>query len=149
MDLKESLRTDLSTAMRTGDAQRRDVLRMVLAAIQQTEVDSRVTLDDAGVQDVLRKQVKQRRESIADYEKAGRTDDVARETADIAVIESYLPQMMSREEIEQLARTIVDQQGTVDPKAAGRVVGRIMSQAKGRADGKLVNEVVRELLQAT
>lgn len=149
MDLKESLRTDLSTAMRTGDAQRRDVLRMVLAAIQQTEVDSRVTLDDAGVQDVLRKQVKQRRESIADYEKAGRSDDVARETADIAVIESYLPQMMSREDIEQLARTIVDQQGAVDPKAAGQVVGRIMSQAKGRADGKLVNEVVRELLQAT
>ncbi len=147
MDLKDRLRADLTAAMRGHDTQRRDVLRMLLAAIQQTEVDSRVVLDDAGVQDVLRRQVKQRQESIADFTRAGRADDVARETAEATLIESYLPQMMSREEIEQLARAAIAETGVSDAKGMGQVMGRLMPQVKGRADGRLVNEVVRGLLQ--
>ncbi|HMT20025.1 MAG TPA: GatB/YqeY domain-containing protein, partial [Promineifilum sp.] len=117
MDLKEQLRADMAAAMRGGEAQRRDVLRMVMAAIKQTEVDTQRTLDDAGVQDVLRKQIKQRQESIADYTKAGRPDEVDREAAEIGIIEAYLPQMMSREEIEQLARPIIEEIGATDVKA--------------------------------
>lgn len=147
MDLKEQLRTDMTAAMRAGEAQRRDVLRMVMAAVKQTEVDTRTALDDAGVQDVLRKQIKQRQESIADYSKAGRPSEVEREMAEIAVIEGYLPQMLSREEIEQLARVAIAETGVTDPKGIGQVMSRLMPHVKGRADGRLVNEVVRELLQ--
>lgn len=147
MDLKEQLRADMAAAMRGGEAQRRDVLRMVMAAIKQTEVDTQRTLDDAGVQDVLRKQIKQRQESIADYTKAGRPAEVDREAAEIEIIEAYLPQMMSREEIEQIARPIIEEIGATDVKAMGQVMNRLMPYVKGRADGRLVNEVVRSLLQ--
>lgn len=147
MDLKERLRTDLTAAMRGNDTQRRDVLRMVLAAIKQIEIDSRLTLDDAGVQDVLRRQVKQRQESIADYTRANRPDEVARETAEAALIESYLPQMMSREAVEELARAAIAETGVTDAKGIGQVMSRLMPQVKGRADGRLVNDVVRGLLQ--
>ena len=147
MDLKEQLRTDMTAAMRAGETQRRDVLRMLMAAVKQTEVDTRATLDDTGVQDVLRKQIKLRQESITDFTRAGRQSDVEREMAEIAVIEGYLPQMLSREEIEQLAREAIAETGVTDPKGIGQVMSRLMPHVKGRADGRLVNEVVRELLQ--
>jgi len=147
MELRERLRADLATAMRSNDVRRRDVLRMVMAAIKQTEVDTRVALDDAGVQDVLRKQLKQRQESIADYRKAGRAEEVERELGEASIIESYLPQMMTREEIEQLARAAIAETGTIDAKGMGQVMSRLMPQIKGRADGRLVNDIVRGLLQ--
>jgi uncharacterized protein YqeY len=147
MELKEQLREDMVSAMRAGDVKRRDVLRMVMAAIKQTEVDSLKALDDGGVQDVLRKQIKQRQESIEDYKRAGRQEDVDRELAEIDIIASYLPQMMSREEIEQLARTVLAELQVTDSKHMGQVMNRLMPQVKGRADGRLVNEVVRSLLQ--
>jgi uncharacterized protein YqeY len=147
MDLRERLHADLTTAMRGGDAQRRDVLRMVLAAIQQTEVDSRKTLDEDGLQDVLRKQLKLRQESIADFEKAGRPKEVERELAESAIIEAYLPKMMTRLEIEQLAKGVIEELGVTDAKSMGQVMSRLMPHVKGRADGRVVNDVVRGLLQ--
>ncbi|MCA9868301.1 MAG: GatB/YqeY domain-containing protein [Anaerolineales bacterium] len=147
MELRETLRADLVVAMRSGDAQRRDVIRMLLAAIKQVEVDTRSELDNDGIQDVLRKQLKQRQESITDFEKAGRPNEVASELAESAIIESYLPQMMSRQEIELLARRIVDEMGGADNKMMGQVMSQLMPQVKGRADGRVVNEVVRGLLQ--
>ena len=147
MNLKERLHADLTTAMREGNAQRRDVLRMMLAAIKQVEIDDRKVLDDEGVQEVLRKQVKQRQESIADFEKAGRPADVERERAESVIIEIYLPQMMSREEVEQIAKSIIDELGVTDTKSMGQVMGRLMPHVKGKADGRVVNEVVRGLLQ--
>ncbi len=147
MTLKSTLQADLSTAMRAGDPKRRDVLRLVLAAIQQAEVDSRTELDDAGVEEVLRKQVKLRQESIVDYVKAGREEEVAREQAEIDIIEPYLPQMMGRDEIALLAAQVIDELGATDVKSMGQVMGKLMPQLKGQADGRVVNEVVRELLQ--
>lgn len=147
MELKERLRSDMVGAMRAGDSNRRDVLRMVMAAIKQTEVDGMRSLDDGAVQDVLRKQIKQRQESIADYKRAGRQEEVDREAAEIDIIESYLPQMMSREEIEQIAQAIIVELDVTDSKNMGHIMSRLMSQIKGRADGRLVNEVVRSLLQ--
>lgn len=141
------MHADLTTAMRGGDAQRRDVLRMVLAAIQQTEVDSRKTLDEDGLQDVLRKQLKMRQESIADFEKAGRPKEVERELAESAIIEAYLPKMMTRLEIEQLAKGVIEELGVTDAKSMGQVMSRLMPHVKGRADGRVVNDVVRGLLQ--
>jgi uncharacterized protein len=144
---KERLQTDIREAMKAGDDQQRNTLRLMLAAIKQEEVDRQQELDEAGVQAVLAKQAKQRRESIADYEAAGRAEMAAQEQAELAIIEAYLPQMMSREEIERVATAVIAQVGATDIKSMGAVMGQLMPQLKGKADGRLVNEVVRELLQ--
>jgi uncharacterized protein len=147
MAIKEQLHSDLADAMRKGDSEKRNTLRLLLAAIKQTEVDEQKSLDDVEVQAVLAKQAKQRRESIAEYEQAGRLDLADQEQAELEIIESYLPQLMSREQIAEIAgKTIVDV-GASSPKDMGKVMGRLMPQLKGQADGRLVNEVVRELLQ--
>ena len=146
--LKEQLRLDMADAMRAGDNEKRDTLRLLLAAVKQTEIDGQQSLDDAGVQAVLTKQAKQRRESIADYERAGRADLVDSEMAELVIIESYLPQMMSREEITEIATKTIADLGADSPKDTGRVMGSLMPQVKGKADGRLVSEVVRELLQS-
>lgn len=147
MTLEEQLRLDMADAMRSGDNQKRDTLRLLLAAIKQVEVDGQQSLDDAGVQTVLAKQAKQRRESIVDYEQAGRSDIAVLEQAELVIIESYLPQMMSREEITEVAAQTITDLGADGPKDTGRVMGSLMSQVKGKADGRLVSEIVRELLQ--
>jgi uncharacterized protein YqeY len=147
MDMKERLRTDMVAAMRAGDADRRNTLRMLMAAVKQIEIDGQKVLNDAGVQAVLMKQAKQRRESITGYEEAGRAELAAGEKAELAIIESYLPQMMGREEVRKIAAEVIAEIGTSNMKAMGQVMGRLMPQLKGKADGQLVNEVVRELLQ--
>lgn len=146
MAIKDQMREDLADAMREGDPQKRNTLRLLLAAIKQAEVDGQKLLDDAGVLDVLNKQAKQRRESIEEYSKVGRSDLAFQEQAELDIIETYLPQQMSRAQIEELAQETISQVGATDPKDMGKVMGRLMPQVKGRADGRLVNEVVRELL---
>lgn len=146
MSLKEKLHNDMKSAMREGATVKRDVLRLLLAAIKQTEVDGGKPLDDAGVTDLLLKQVKQRRESITDYEKAGRMDAAAQEERDIAIIEQYLPQMMSRAEIETLVAAALAHLNISSSKEMGRLMGYLMPQIKGKADGRLVNEVVKAQL---
>ena len=146
MSLKEQLKQDTIDASKSGDNRRRDILRMVQAAIKQVEIDDRVTLDDAGVEQVLTKQAKQRRESIAEYTKAGRDDLVEQEQYELEIIEAYLPQMMSREEIEVLVKQAIADTGATSSKDMGKVMGKLMPQVKGKADGRLVNEVVRDLL---
>jgi len=146
MSLKEQLKQDTIAASKSGDNRKRDILRMLQAAVKQIEIDDRVTLDDAGVLQVLTKQAKQRRESIAEYTKAGRDDLAEQEQYELGVIETYLPQMMSREEIEVLVKQVIVDTGASSPKDMGKVMGKLMPQVKGKADGRLVNEVVRELL---
>jgi uncharacterized protein YqeY len=148
MELKEHLRNEMAAAMRAGDRERRDVLRLLLAAVKQEEVDGGHALDDAGVQSVLRHQAKQRRETVNDAYAAGRPDLVAEAEAELRLIESYLPQLMSRDEVRDLAaQTIADlgvQPG--DMKSMGRVMGQLMPRLQGRAEGHVVSEVVRDLL---
>ncbi|MCB8917947.1 MAG: GatB/YqeY domain-containing protein [Ardenticatenaceae bacterium] len=147
MSLKEQLRNDMADAMRSKDTGRRDVLRMMIAAVKQTEVDGGQELDDDGVLAVLAKQAKQRRESISDSEKAGRPDLAAQEQAELVIIEAYLPQKMSREEVEVVARQVIAELGVSDVKGMGRVMGQMMARLKDQADGQVVSQVVRELLQ--
>ncbi|MCA9980835.1 MAG: GatB/YqeY domain-containing protein [Anaerolineales bacterium] len=146
MDIKTQIQQDMKDAMKAGDTQTRDTLRMLSAAIKQIEVDSQQTLDNTAVQTTLMKQAKQRRESISEYDKAGRDDLVQQEQLELAVIERYLPQMMSREEIIAIAQPIITELGASSPKEMGAVMGRVMPQVKGKADGKLVNQVIRDLL---
>ncbi len=147
MSIKETLQKNRIAAMREGDTAKRNAIGLLLAAIKQEEVDNQTTLDDKGVMDVLLRQAKQRRESIADYEKAGRPEMAANEEAELKIIESYLPQQMSREEVEAVAAEIIADLGVTDAKGMGQVMGKLMPRLKGQADGRLVNEVVRELLQ--
>jgi uncharacterized protein YqeY len=147
MSLKLQLETDMKNAMREGDKPKRDALRMLLAAIKQEEIDSRTNLDDEGVTTILSRQVKQRRESIVDYEKAGQPDQVAKEQYEMALIESYLPQMMSQEEIEPIVAQIIADLGVTDVKGVGQVMGKVMAELQGKADGRLVSQIVRQQLQ--
>ena len=147
MSVKENLQKDRIAAMREGDTAKRNALGLLLAAIKQEEVDNQTSLDDAGVLAVLTKQAKQRRESITDYEKAGRPEAAANEQAELTIIESYLPQQMGRGEIMAIAAEIVAELGVTDAKGMGQIMGKLMPKLKGQADGRLVNEVVRELLQ--
>jgi len=146
MSLKEQLQNDMKTAMREGETVKRDALRMLMAAIKQTEVDGGKPLDDAGVTDLLMKQVKLRRESIADFEKGGRPEQAEKEKVDIAIIEQYLPQMMSREEVQIIVAAAIQHLNITSSKEMGRLMGHLMPQVKGKADGRMVNEVVKELL---
>ena len=147
MSMKETLQQDRIAAMRAGDTAKRNAVGLLLAAIKQEEVDNQTTLDDEGVMEVLQRQAKQRRESIADYEKAGRPEMAATEEAELTIIESYLPQQMSREQITAVAAEIIAELGVTDARGMGQVMGRLMPKVKGQADGRLVNEVVRDLLQ--
>ena len=147
MSMKETLQQERIAAMRAGDTAKRNAVGLLLAAIKQEEVDNQTTLDDEGVMEVLQRQAKQRRESIADYEKAGRPEMAATEEAELTIIESYLPQQMSREQITAVAAEIIAELGVTDARGMGQVMGRLMPKVKGQADGRLVNEVVRDLLQ--
>jgi hypothetical protein len=147
MSIKETLQKDRIAAMREGDTAKRNAIGLLLAAIKQEEVDNQTTLDDKSVTEVLLRQAKQRRESIADYEKAGRPEMAANEEAELKIVESYLPQQMGREEIKAVAAEIIAELGVTDAKGMGQVMGKLMPRLKGQADGRLVNEVVRELLQ--
>jgi hypothetical protein len=147
MELKEQLKLDLATAMREGDTDKRNTLRMMLAAVQQIEVDDQTTLDEEGVQAVLSKQAKQRRESIEHAENAGRLDLVEEEKVELAIIEAYLPQMMAEDDIRLVAGEVIAEVGATSMKDMGRVMGQLMPRLQGQADGGTVSSVVRQLLQ--
>jgi uncharacterized protein YqeY len=146
MELKTRINEDLKAAIKSKDATRRDAIRNLQAAIKQREVDSRKTLEDAEIVEILMTEAKKRRESIEHFEQAGRTDSAESERFELRLIEGYLPQQMSRDEIRAEAQTAIAEVGAVSPKDMGRVMGMLMPRVKGRADGRLVNEIVRELL---
>lgn len=156
MSLKERLSEDLKQAMRGGDALRRDVLRSVLTAISNTEIArvnvkddtaTRQQLSDPDTLDVVQKQAKQRRESIEEYRKAGRTDLVDREAAELVILEGYLPQQLSRDEVTAEVRAVIEQVGASGPGDKAKVMPAAIARLKGRADGRVINEVVTELLK--
>lgn len=147
MGLKQTLQADVAAAMRAGDTQRRDVLRGALAEIKQVEIDRQIVLEDDGVVDVLIGQVKQRRETIADAQRAGRDNLIAEAEGEIAVLQIYLPRQLSREELEPIIAGIIAELGITDMKGMGRVMGQAMARLKGQAEGNQVSLVVRDQLQ--
>ena len=122
------------------------VLRLVIAGIKNAEIDKGDSLDDAGVTEVLSREAKQHRESIAEFAKGNRQDLVDRNEEELAILMEYLPEQMSRADVEALARQVMEQVGARGPSDKGKVMGQLMPQLKGKADGKEVNEVVTELL---
>lgn len=146
MDLNERLMADLKDAMRNRQEVRVSTIRLARAAITNEAIAKRRPLDEAELVGVISRQVKQRRESIEEFNKGNRPDLVAREQAELEILLSYMPQQMSRDEIATEARTVIEQVGAKEPKDFGKVMSKLAPQMKGRADGQLVAEVVRELL---
>lgn len=143
---KDALNAALKEAMKSKDKDRRDAIRLLTSAIKQVEVDEQKELSNEEIIDVLAKQAKQRRESIDELTKAGRTEQAQQEEYELTVIEEFLPKQLTRDEIEKLAQEAITQTGASSSKEMGKVMGALQAQIKGRADGKLVSEIVRDML---
>ena len=146
--LEDRLMEDYKAAMKAGEVQRRDILRSLRSALKSAEIEKRTPLTEEEALAVLTRQAKQRRESIEQFALGGRDDLVQKETADLHIIESYLPQQMGQEELESLARAAIAEVGATSAREIGHVMKLLMPRTRGRADGKAVNEVVRSLLDA-
>lgn len=147
MPLKQQLTEDMKAAMKAGDKERLATIRLVNAAIKQKEVDERVELDDAAVLAVLEKMVKQRKDSIAQYQAAGREDLVAAEQAELAVIQAYLPAPLSEAEIDAAIQAAIAAAGAgTGPQAMGKVMGLLKPRLAGRADMGVVSQRLKAAL---
>jgi uncharacterized protein YqeY len=147
MGLAERLAEDLRRALKNRDEVRVSTLRLARAAVHNLEIERGRPLSDSEVQEVLRREVKRRREAIEAYRRAGREEAARREELEMAVLLEYLPQPLSEAELRALVAEGIRETGAAGPRDAGRVVGWVMSRAQGRAEGKRVAELVQEALQ--
>jgi uncharacterized protein YqeY len=136
----------MKSAMRAGEKERLGTIRLALAAIKQREVDERITLDDGQVLAVLEKMIKQRREAITQFQAGGRADLVAKESAEVSILEGYLPARLSDAELDALIAGAIAATGATSPKDMGKVIASVKSQAQGRADMAVVSARVKEKL---
>jgi uncharacterized protein YqeY len=146
MSLKQRITDDMKAAMRGGEKDRLAVIRLILAAIKQREVDERIELDEAQTLAVLQKMLKQRRDSIVQYDAAGRVDLADVERAEMAVIEAYLPAKLSEAEVDALIDAAITQTGASSPRDMGKVVAAVKQQAAGRADMAQVSARIKARL---
>ena len=146
MALKERITEDMKSAMRAGDKARLGTIRLALAAIKQREVDERITLDDPQVLSVLEKMLKQRREAITQFESGGRADLVAKETAEIGVLQGYMPAQMSPVELDALISEAIAAIGASSIKDMGKVMAAVKPKAQGRADMGAVSARIKQKL---
>jgi uncharacterized protein YqeY len=146
MSLQEKLNNDLHDAMRAKDEVRKLVLRSLLSSMNYAEIAKQKKLDDAGVIEVIAKEIKQRKESIEAYQQGNRPDLVANEKAEMAVLQEYMPAQMSTEEITAIVQQVLQEVGAKGPGDKGKVMQKLMPQVKGKADGAEVNKIVVELM---
>jgi len=144
--LKQKLTDDLKQAMKSGDKVKRSVIRLLMAAITNAEIARRAPLEDADILGIIAKEVRQHDESIEAFKQGNRPDLVAQEETELVVLKEYLPQQMTREEIIEAARQVVEEVGALGPADKGKVMPRLIAQLKGKADGREINAVVTELL---
>lgn len=147
MALKEQLLTDYKDAMKSHDTAKKETVNLIRAAIKQHEVDNRVTLEDADIIPIIKKQVKMRVDALADFEKAGRQDLLDSYNTEINILKQYLPEEMSEEEVRTAVERIAADAGIeVSMKSMGPMMKTVMNELKGKADGSLVSRVVKEYL---
>ncbi|AIO70386.1 GatB/YqeY domain-containing protein [Burkholderia oklahomensis] len=146
MSLRDQISEDMKAAMRAKESERLATIRLLLAAIKQREVDERVTLDDAGVIAVVDKMIKQRKDSISQFEAAGRTDLVDKEQAEVAVLTAYMPAQLSEAEVAAEVRAAVAQTGAAGPQDMGKVMGVLKGKLAGKADMTAVSALVKAAL---
>ena len=146
MSLRGRLDEDLKQAMRDKNVALRDVLRFLRSEIHNQEIASQKPLDDDGIRSVLVKLAQERRDSIAAFKEAGRTDLVEAEETGLSIVMEYLPQQMTSDKIREIALTVVKDVGAAGPRDMGKVMGPLISRTRGRANGREVSEVVKEIL---
>jgi len=147
MDTKRKLESALKEALKAGDEVKKRTIRMALAAVQQVEVDRQVTLDEAGLVGILQKEIKMRKESIEEARRANRPDLVASTEAELAVLDSFLPQALSADELKALTEGAITESGATTPAEMGKVMKLLIPRVAGRAPGDQVSALVRQLLQ--
>ena len=146
MALKDRITEDMKKAMRSGEKERLATIRLILAAIKQREVDERITLDDSQVLSAIEKMIKQRKEAIAQFQAGGRADLVAKESAEITVLQTYLPEQLSDAELDALIAEAIASTGAASIKDMGKVMGVVKSKAQGRADMAVVGTRIKQKL---
>jgi uncharacterized protein YqeY len=146
MSLKARIQEDMKAAMRTGDKNRLGCIRLIMAAVKQREVDERITLDDTQLIGVLEKMGKQRRESIAHFQAGGRADLVAKENAELDIINAYLPAPLAGAELDALINAAIGETGAASIKDMGKVMALIKSKAQGRADMSAIGARIKARL---
>jgi len=146
MALKDRITEDMKTAMRAADKERLGTVRLLLAAIKQREVDERITLDDGQVVAVIEKMIKQRREAIGQFESGGRSDLVAKETAEIGVLQGYLPAQLTTAEVDALITEAIAATGAASIKDMGKVMGFVKPKAQGRTDMGALSARIKQKL---
>ncbi len=147
MDTRQKLETSLKDAMRSGDELRKQNVRMIMSAIRFNEIEKGAPLDEAGVIAIVQKEVKSRQEALQDAQKANRPDLVERSQAEIAFLQSFLPQQMTEEELIDLARQTIAEVGAAGPADMGKVMKAMTPKVQGRATGNQVSQAVRKILQ--
>jgi uncharacterized protein YqeY len=146
MTLNDRLNEDMKQAMRSQDKFRLSVIRMVRSSIKNIEIDQRKTLDDQEVLDVLNREIKQRRDSLQEFEKAGRQDLVDQMAKELDILTAYMPKQLSEDEVKVIVQQTIQEVGASSKADMGKVMGALMPKVKGLADGKLVNQIVSQLL---
>jgi len=146
MTLRDRITEDMKNAMRAGEKERLATIRLILSAVKQREVDERITLDDSQVLAAIEKMIKQRKEAIVQFEAGGRADLVAKETAEIAILQAYLPAQMSDGEIDALIAEAIASTGAASIKDMGKVMGVVKAKAQGRADMGAVSARIKQKL---
>jgi uncharacterized protein YqeY len=144
--LKRKLSDDLRQAMKSGDTVKRGTLRMLISSVNNAEIAKQALLDDGDILGLVAREIKRHHESIDAFKQGNRPDLVAQEEAEMAVLQGYLPQQMTRDEIVAAAREVIGAVGAKGPGDKGRVMQQLMPRLKGKADGKAINEIVTELL---
>jgi uncharacterized protein YqeY len=147
MELKERLSKELGESLKAGEKIKVSTIRMILSEIKNAEIAKRGELDDDELLSALAREAKRRKEAIEEFKKGDRQDLVDKETEELRIIETYLPEQLSRDELQAIVSETIDEVGASSPGDLGKVMGSIMPKLKGRADGKLVNLMVRETLE--
>jgi uncharacterized protein len=146
MSLKERLLEDMKVAMRDKDTIKKNAIQLTRSAVLQVEKDNRVTLDDDGIIEIIAKEVKKRRDSVPEFEKAARQDLVDDLNKEIEVLLQYLPQQLTEEELEVIVKQAIQDTGASSARDLGKIMQAVLPQVKGRADGKVINQIAKKYL---
>ncbi|GGF83135.1 GatB/YqeY domain-containing protein [Paenibacillus aceti] len=147
MNLSERLNEDMKQAMKSQDKLKLSTIRMVRSAMKNLEIDLKRTLEDNEVLDILSREIKQRKDALQEFEKAGREDLAANARAEVEIIAEYLPKQLTEEEIKVIVQQTIQETGASSKADIGKVMSTLMPKVKGRADGKLINQAVQQFLQ--
>jgi len=147
MTLKEQFTEEMKQSMKSGDKLRLSTVRLLLSEIKNAEIRKKGDLTDEETLGIVAKEVRKRKEAIEGFEKGGRQDLVDKETSELEILQGYLPEQISEDELRRIVKETITEVGASSPSDLGKVMGSLMPRVKGKADGKLVNQIVREMLQ--